>query len=200
MIGLTGCTGLPGNPGQSLASDDQPGHGEEPHGHDEVSGPSDTAAVAVNTARFEGSTEYHFDPHVSWVTEGGTVTWRLEGGTHTATAYHPDNDQPLLVPEGTDAWDSGMLSEVGETFEHTFETEGVYHYLCKPHEQFGMLATVIVGEPHLEDQPALQLPEDKPEEVHGKLEELNGMVRDAIGDDHAEEDSHTDDGHSDDAH
>jgi len=199
-IGLAGCVGTPGSGSQSVASDGQPGHGEEPHGHEEVSGPTDAAEVAVNTARFEDSTEFHFDPHVTWVTEGGTVTWRLESGTHTATAYHPDNDQPQLVPDGTAAWDSGTMSETGETYSHTFDTEGVYHYYCKPHEQFGMLATVIVGEPHLDDQPALRLPEDKSEEVLGKLEELNGMVREALGDDHEEGDAHAEDDHTDDDH
>ncbi|WP_342768492.1 cupredoxin domain-containing protein [Haloplanus rubicundus] len=158
--------------------------------------------VAVNTGRTGGSTEYHFAPHVTWVEVGGTVTWRLESGTHTATAYHPDNDQPRLVPEGTDAWNSGTMSEEGETFEHTFETEGVYHYLCTPHEQFGMIATVIVGDPNLEDQRALQtMPENKPEEVHGKLEELNTMVREMMGKGHHEEETHTEEGvHTDDGH
>ena len=193
-VGLAGCTGAPGSGSQSISNDDQPGHDDEPHGHEEVNGPTDTAEVAVNTARFEDSTEFHFDPHVTWVTVGGTVTWRLESGTHTATAYHPDNGQPQLVPDGTEAWDSGTMSEVGETYEYTFDTEGVYHYLCKPHEQFGMLATVIVGEPHLDDQPALQLPDEKSDEVIGKLEELDGMVREALGDDHEEEEPHEEEG------
>lgn len=218
VAGLAGCTGAPSGSGQQAAGgtptdneesggDDHPGHGEEAHGHDQVSEPKASREVAVNTARQEGSTEYHFDPHVTWVEAGGTVTWRLESGTHTATAYHPGNDQPRLVPEGTEAWDSGTLSEEGETFSHTFETEGVYHYLCTPHEQFGMMATVIVGEPHLEDQRALQMmPDNKPEEVHGKLEELNGIVREIMGGghheegtsteaEHHEEETHTEGGH-----
>ncbi|MFD1646822.1 cupredoxin domain-containing protein [Haloarchaeobius litoreus] len=206
VAGLAGCLGAsseaspPAGGTQSdehAGEDDQPGHGDEAHGHDTVSEPRASREVEVNTARSEGSTEYHFDPHVTWVEPGGTVTWTLESGTHTATAYHPGNDQPRLVPEGTAAWDSGTMSEEGETFEHTFETEGVYHYLCTPHEQFGMMATVIVGEPHLEDQQALQMmPDDKPEEVHGKLEELNTMVREIMGAGH-EDDGH---GHDDGTH
>ncbi|MFB6224291.1 MAG: plastocyanin/azurin family copper-binding protein [Haloarcula sp.] len=160
-----------------------------------VSEPRESREVVVNTARFEDSTEYHFDPHVTWVDVGGTVTWMLESGTHTATAYHPGNDQPRLVPEGTEAWDSGMMSAEGETFKHTFETEGVYNYLCKPHEQFGMIATVIVGNPHPEDQRALQvMPDNKPEEVHAKLRELNTMAREIMGDGHHEGDDHHEEG------
>lgn len=209
VAGLAGCIGTQsGSPaGQSEAThseeeqsegDSHPGHGEEAHGHDVVSEPKESREVVVNTARFEESTEYHFDPHVTWVDVGGTVTWRLESGSHTATAYHPGNDQPRLVPEGTEPWDSGTMSEEGETFEHTFETEGVYHYLCKPHEQFGMIATVVVGNPHPEDQRALQaMPDNKPEEVHGKLEELNAIAREVMGDGHREEDTTTEDGHPD---
>jgi len=213
VAGLAGCIGAQSGSGEQAAGetptddgesggDEQPGHGQEAHGHDTVSEPKASREVAVNTARTEGSTEYHFDPHVTWVETGGTVTWRLESGTHTTTAYHPGNDQPRLVPEGTDAWGSGTMSEEGETFEHTFETEGVYHYLCTPHEQFGMMATVVVGEPHLEDQRALQtMPENKPEEVHGKLEELNTMVRGMMGEGHHEEETHTEEeAHTDDGH
>ncbi len=208
LAGLAGCIGAPNESNQETgggdstatehSGEDQPGHGEEEHGHDTVSEPKATREVAVNTARTADSTEYHFDPHVTWVEVGGTVTWTLESGAHTATAYHPGNDQPRLVPEGTEAWDSGTMSEAGETFEHTFETEGVYHYLCTPHEQFGMIATVIVGQPHLDDQQALQtMPENKPEEVHGKLEELNTMVREIAGDGHHDEETETEDGHHD---
>lgn len=209
IAGLTGCVGGSNGSGtqetedthsesEHSDGDEQAGHGEEEHGHDLVSEPKQSRDVAVNTARLEDSTEYHFDPHVTWVEVGGTVTWTLESGTHTATAYHPDNDQPRLVPEGSDPWDSGAMSEEGETFEHTFETEGVYHYLCTPHEQFGMLATVIVGHPHLEDQRALEvIPEDKPEEVHGKLESLNSQVREIVGDDDHNDGTTTEDGHHD---
>lgn len=206
VAGLTGCIGAStgsANTQSNAETDtasgsDHPGHGSESHSHDMVSEPQESREVIVNTARTEGSTEYHFDPHVTWINVGGTVTWRLESGTHTATAYHPGNDQPRLVPEGSDAWDSGTLSEEGETYEHTFDTEGVYHYLCKPHEQFGMIATVIVGKPHLEEQIALdKMPDNKPEEVHGKLKELNGMVREIMGEGHhdgTETDHHNDTG------
>jgi hypothetical protein len=58
------------------------------------------------------------------------------------------------------------------------------------------MATVIVGEPHLEDQRALQMmPDGKPEEVHGKLEELNTMVQEIMGEGHHEESTSTEDGH-----
>jgi plastocyanin len=214
VLGLAGCLGTTGGGGEDPAESqtdgggDPPGHGESEHGHDTMSEPKASREVLVNTARNQETTEYHFDPHVTWVSVGGTVKWTLESGTHTATAYHPGNDEPRLVPEGTDPWDSGTLAEEGASYEHTFDTEGIYHYYCAPHEQFGMIATVIVGEPHPDDQAALQAPPaDKPEEVHGKLEELNEMCRSMLSgggheDDHDDgtEDGHHDDGTTEDGH
>lgn len=159
---------------------DEEGHGDD--GHETVGDPTATAEVAVNTT--DGG-EAHFSPHVTRVKADGTVTWVLESGSHTATAYHPGNDQPQLVPDGTEAWDSGMLSEAGETFEHTFETEGVYHYYCAPHETSGMIGSVIVGEPDAHDQPALgDPPADKPAVVREKITELNEMCNEALGHGH----------------
>ncbi|MFT4921521.1 MAG: plastocyanin [Haloarculaceae archaeon] len=201
-VGLAGCTGTQTNDGaangtptdtehddstaESEHSDEESGHDDE-GGHDEAVGaPSETAEVRMITE--DGG--YHFEPHVVRVNVGGTVTWNNESGSHSTTAYHPDNDQPQLVPDGAAAWDSGIVSEQGATFEHTFETEGVYHYYCTPHESLGMLGSVIVGEPDPHEQVALEEPPaDKPESVREKLDELNGMIRTALGDDH-EEDSH----------
>ncbi|WP_092893844.1 cupredoxin domain-containing protein [Halopelagius inordinatus] len=192
VVGLAGCTGTQNNDGGATngtptesGHDDggtETGHSDDEDDHDEAVGaPSDTAEVRMITE--DGG--YHFEPHVVRVNVGGTVTWHNESGSHSTTAYHPDNDQPQLVPDGAAAWDSGILSEQGATFEHTFETEGVYHYYCTPHESLGMIGSVIVGEPDPHEQVALEdPPADKPERVREKLEELNGMVSTALGDDH----------------
>ncbi|MFC7130471.1 plastocyanin/azurin family copper-binding protein [Haloferax chudinovii] len=191
-VGLAGCTGTQNNDGGAengspteSGHDDtttESGHSDDEDDHDEAVGaPADTAEVRMITE--DGG--YHFEPHVVRVNVGGTVTWNNESGSHSTTAYHSDNDQPQLVPDGAAAWDSGILSEQGATFEHTFETEGVYHYYCTPHESLGMLGSVIVGEPDPHEQVALEdPPADKPERVREKLEELNGMVSTALGDDH----------------
>lgn len=198
-IGLAGCAGSPaesGDTGGPADGDHEPGHG-----HSGSIGPATaTAEVTVNTTE-DG--EQHFEPHVVHVETGGTVTWTLESGSHTATAYHPDNDQPRLVPEGAAAWDSGMLSESGATFEHTFEVEGVHHYYCIPHESMGMIGSVVVGDPHLDEQVALEEPpQDKPEEVRHKIAELNSMMRSELGDEHGDDGQHeeTTEHHEDDGH
>lgn len=202
IVGIAGCTGSrANNSGEeseptptpteeqhddndegSGHDDEESGHGDDEHGHDEAVGePTDTAEVAMITT----DNGEHFEPHVARVNVGGSVTFVNESGSHSATAYHPNNDQPQLVPDGAASWDSGLLSEEGATFEHTFETEGVYHYYCTPHETVGMIGSVIVGEPDAHGQPALEdPPEDKPERVREKISELNEMCNEALGHTH----------------
>lgn len=195
VIGLAGCVGAPSTNEQTSEPADDDHVDEEPHddsdgeagdhdddGHDEAVGaPVDAAEVRMVTT----DTGTHFEPHVVRVNVGGTVTFVNESGTHSATAYHPEFDQPQLVPDGSAAWDSGILTDAGATFEHTFETEGIYHYYCIPHETVGMIGSIIVGAPDPHEEIAVEEPPaDKPERVREKLEELNGMVRTALGDDH----------------
>lgn len=204
VIGLAGCSGAPTNDtqgGEGESSTDGGGDGHHDGGsstdgggdshhneesstdsggdshHGEIGTPTDAAEVKMVTENEEN----HFEPHVVRVNKGGTVTWTLDSGSHSTTAYHPDNDQPQLIPDGAASWDSGILSEAGATFEQTFETEGVYHYYCTPHETQGMLGSVIVGKPDPEKQVALkEPPADKPESVRKKLSELNEMIRSAL--------------------
>ncbi|MFQ3319023.1 MAG: plastocyanin [Natronomonas sp.] len=183
-VGLAGCTGNQSgdDSGSEPTTSAESGHSEEEGGHSEgVGEPTDTAEVTMIT---EGE-DYHFEPHVVRVTVGGTVTWTNENGSHSTTAYHPDNDQPQLVPDGAASWNSGILSEQGMTFEHTFETEGVYHYYCTPHESLGMIGSIIVGDPNPDEQVALEEPPaDKSDQVREKLKELNTTISEALGDSH----------------
>lgn len=94
----------------------------------------------------EGS-DYYFDPIGLHVEPGTTVTFVNDSGTHSSTAYSSDNGKNQMIPDGASSWDSGLLSESGATFDHTFETEGTYNYYCTPHETLGMVARIVVGEP-----------------------------------------------------
>ncbi|WP_226482385.1 cupredoxin domain-containing protein [Natrinema amylolyticum] len=186
IVGLAGCSGTRSN-GDDEHPDDGHDHGDDGHeggGHEhdaDIGDPSDSATVSMITTD-DGD---HFDPHVVWVESGGSVSWTNESGSHSTTAYHTANDEPGLVPEGAAEWDSGVLSEQGAAFDHTFETEGVYHYFCTPHETSGMIGSVIVGRPDPHEQPALaDPPSDKPEAVRGKLTKLNERIRDALGHTH----------------
>ncbi|WP_254545649.1 cupredoxin domain-containing protein [Halomarina pelagica] len=152
------------------------------HGHGGAVGePVDLAEVGMAST----SDGQHFEPHVVWVNRGGTVRWTNESGAHSTTAYHPDNDKPRLVPEGAQSWDSGVLTEAGAEFEHTFATEGVYHYYCTPHESLGMIGSVIVGKPDPHDQPALgEPPAELSATARKKIKELNATCNEALGHTH----------------
>lgn len=197
VTGLAGCTGS--NQQESDEEDDHADSQEEDthsHGsHDEkLDGPSAEAEVLMTS----GESGDHFEPHVVWVEKGGSVNWTNESGSHATTAYHAENDDPQLVPDGAAAWDSGVLSEQDAAFDHTFEIEGVYHYYCAPHETAGMIGSVIVGQPDPHGQPALEEPpSDKSETVREKLAELNEMVADALNDDYDDNQDHETDDHND---
>lgn len=96
-----------------------------------------------------------FEPQRLTVTVGEEVTWTNESAeSHTVTAYEDE------LPSGADYFASGgASSEVqardelgqgllgeGETFEITFDRPGTYSYFCIPHEDVGMLGTIVVEE------------------------------------------------------
>lgn len=196
IAGLAGCTGTGDGAGSEATPTEGEHHdetgrehhdeaGTDENGHDHDDGaPQEPSATATVSMRTEGSGQ-HYAPHVVWIEPGGTVTWALESGSHDVTAYHPDNDGPLRIPDAADSWNSELLSDEGATFERTFEMEGVYDYFCTPHEAVGMVGTVIVGEPDAHGQPGLEAPDSSlPEGARSGLADLNGTVSEALEDSH----------------
>lgn len=96
-----------------------------------VAGASGTPTVSVENNRF--------DPLGLFVEPGTTVSFEFVEGSHSATAY------PDRVPDGAEAFDSGVLS--AGTFEHTFDEPGTYDYYCTPHKSMGMAGRIVVGAP-----------------------------------------------------
>ncbi|MXR22275.1 halocyanin domain-containing protein [Halobacterium bonnevillei] len=78
---------------------------------------------------------FAFGPAAVRVDPGTTVRWEWtgEGGTHNVVATD-------------DAYGSDLLSDPGETFEHSFDSDGVSLYVCGPHEAMGMKGAVVVGD------------------------------------------------------
>jgi pseudoazurin len=77
-----------------------------------------------------------FAPLVVKIAPGDTVRWE-NMPTHNVDTVDG------LVPDGTEKINSPM----GENYQHTFEEEGIYIYICTPHIGAGMGGAVIVGEP-----------------------------------------------------
>jgi plastocyanin len=97
-----------------------------------------------------------FDPEDITIAPGDTVVWENVGETgHTVTAYEDEipDDAEYFASGGFDSEqaardgypDEGDIPG-GESYEHTFETEGEFGYFCIPHESAGMVGSVTVQE------------------------------------------------------
>lgn len=135
--GLAATAGLTALAGCSSSNPDANGDTDTPSNDD-----SNTVLMVT-----EGD-DYYFDPIGLFVESGETVTFELDSGNHSATAYKNGNGQASVtrIPDGADAFDSGILSEQGATFEHTFEMTGTYDYFCSPHKSLDMIGRIVVGE------------------------------------------------------
>ncbi len=93
--------------------------------------------------------EVVFIPDRLRIKPGETVTWVLQSGGHTVTAYHPKNHSAYQarIPVEAEPWDSGLLVQKDATFAWVFDREGVYNYFCRPHESMGMVGAIVVGRP-----------------------------------------------------
>ena len=137
IISTGGVTSLAG------CTSSENGNGDSQSTGTDNSGDSNTVLMLT-----EGS-EYYFDPIGLFVEAGETVTFEIESGSHSATAYSEDTSSASVtrIPDGAAAFNSEILSEQGATYEHTFETTGTYDYFCLPHKTLGMVGRIVVGEP-----------------------------------------------------
>lgn len=151
-------TGIPTGAGAGTTTPTEPG--SVTTAQSEVSGvaaqttettgtPAGQAGATNTIAMVTAGTDYYFDPIGLYVEPGETLTWQNESGAHSSTAYQQGNGlaEVTRIPEGAQAWDSGILSQQGATFEHTFEVTGTYDYFCTPHKTLGMVSRLVVGEP-----------------------------------------------------
>ncbi len=98
-----------------------------------------------------------FEPAQLTIAVGDTVTWTVTesiGEQHTVTSGKlNDTDTGTAFDSGT-----ASLQDDGETFEHTFDTAGIYDYLCRIHpvDMTGQLTVVEPGQsaPAVEPPPS----------------------------------------------
>lgn len=88
-----------------------------------------------------------FNPETITINSGQTVQWRNTSLiTHTVTADKSMANNPANVqlPQGAESFHSGDV-EAGQVWSYTFTVPGTYRYVCLPHEQQGMIGTVVVN-------------------------------------------------------
>lgn len=81
-------------------------------------------------------TNYEFTPGDLTIEPGTTVQWVNQTNT-----FH------TITPDGHSEWTEGTVSQTGDTFTHTFDTEGTFPYYCNPHRSLGMTGSVTVQAP-----------------------------------------------------
>lgn len=104
--------------------------------------------VSVTVGSQGNGGAFGFSPAAVRVDPGTTITWTWtgEGGVHDVT----DRDGEFA---------SDLVGDKGTTFEHTFDTEGVFYYVCSPHEAMGMKGAVVVGDAEVVAAPKVQYDE-----------------------------------------
>ena len=76
-----------------------------------------------------------FVPAELEISPGTTVRWENKAGRTFHDVYFPDEDigsPPRMLPE--------------ESWERTFDEPGTYEYICRPHENRGMVGVIHVVE------------------------------------------------------
>lgn len=116
----------------------------------EASPETGVAAPGAAEVTVQMTDQLRFSPADLTIALGQTVTWiNASAMPHTATDDPAQNPVPsahpefVQLPDGADAWDSGLL-QPGESYSHTFDVAGTYHYFCLPHALSGMLGTITV--------------------------------------------------------
>ena len=79
-----------------------------------------------------------FDPESLTIAPGDTVHWVWDSDNHNVVPESsPDEAEWEGHPDVVDA---------GAEYEHTFEVEGTYEYVCEPHVSAGMVGEIEVAE------------------------------------------------------
>jgi len=76
----------------------------------------------------------YFSPSSLTVPVGTTVTWQMQGTSHSATSGIP--------PTPSGVFDSGIMSQ-GQAYQYTFTQPGTYAYFCRIH-QAAMEGSIMV--------------------------------------------------------
>lgn len=93
------------------------------------------STVRVRVGADGNNGAFAFAPPAVRVDPGTTVVWEWTGD---------GGDHDVAAEDG--AYASPLHDGAGETFEHTFDAEGIGYYACTPHEALGTKGAIVVGD------------------------------------------------------
>jgi plastocyanin len=106
--------------------------------------PDHTVTCEIQPVEGRPIPQFYFEPVGLTVEPGDTVKFQMNTPHHNVNAYHPGLGYTQRVPDGVPPFSSPVLTG-GDYWLYTFEEEGVYDYMCAPHEVFGMVGRIVVG-------------------------------------------------------
>lgn len=89
---------------------------------------------------------FHFAPTGLKIDEGEIVRFTLDSPEHTVTAYHEGQGRQQRVPDDNPPFSSPVIN-AGGFWLYQFDSPGTYDIFCAPHEFFGMVMRIVVGDP-----------------------------------------------------
>ncbi|WP_224447448.1 plastocyanin/azurin family copper-binding protein [Haloprofundus salilacus] len=107
--------------------------GNESSGNESAGGSGGGGGGTETVTVGAGSDGLSFDPEELSIQPGTTVVFEWASDGHN------------VVPNEGD-WGEEQIHDEGFSFEHTFEEEATYEYVCEPHEDAGMVGTIEVSE------------------------------------------------------
>jgi halocyanin-like protein len=106
--------------------------------YDETVDQRGQSSVTVEVGADGNGGSFAFGPAAVRVDPGTTVTFEWVSDTHNVLVESQ--------PDGAGWQGHEPIENTGFSFEHTFDTGGVYKYYCQPHLSVGMKAAVVVGD------------------------------------------------------
>ena len=105
--------------------------------------PDHTVELRTN---LDGEIPFYFSPMGYHIDVGDVVRFDFVTTEHTVTAYHGGQGRQHRVPDGVPPFSSPMIGR-GGSWLYQFDTPGLYDLFSAPHEAFGMVMRLVVGDP-----------------------------------------------------
>lgn len=89
---------------------------------------------------------FHFEPMGLQIDVGDIVRFNFASPEHTVSAFHQDFGREQRVPNDVPPFSSPVIND-GGFWLYEFDSPGTYDVFCAPHEPFGMVMRLVVGDP-----------------------------------------------------